>query len=73
MVIARVAVNVRSEEYRRLRAVLAERGVSWVTAQDEIAEAANAAATAAARAKAREIIERDEAMDATPLAYDVVE
>lgn len=73
MIVARVGVNLRSEEYRRLRDVLAERGVSWIKAQDEIAEAANAAATAAARAKAREIIERDEAMDATPLAYDVVE
>mgnify|MGYP006921349221 CR=1 FL=1 len=73
MIVARVGVNLRSEEYRRLRDVLAERGVSWLKAQDEIAEAANAAATVAARAKAREIIERDEAMDATPLAYDVVE
>lgn len=73
MIVARVGVNLRSEEYRRLRDVLAERGVSWLKAQDEIAEAANAAATAAAREKAREIIERDEAMDATPLAYDVVE
>ena len=73
MIVARVGVNLRSEEYRRLREVLAERGVSWITAQEEISEAANAAATAAAREKAREIIERDEAMDATPLAYDVVE
>lgn len=73
MIVARVGVNLRSEEYRRLRDVLAERGVSWLKAQDEIAEAANVAATAAAREKAREIIERDGAVDATPLAYDVVE
>lgn len=73
MIVARVGVNLRSEEYRRLREVLAERRVSWIKAQDEIAEAATAAATAAAREKAREIIERDEAMDATPLAYDIVE